>query len=99
MVSRFPAARSARFADDTDWGPFAPWARPLVLLARDSRDAAAAALRQIPDPPRDLLFEAMWCLSGHAAIALNDRPTIERARTELAPAANELAGAGGGRPA
>ncbi|MFE0591662.1 BTAD domain-containing putative transcriptional regulator [Micromonospora echinospora] len=86
----------ARFDDDTDWGPYTPWARPLVLLARDRPADAAAALRQIPDPPRDLLFEALWCLTGHAAIALDDRATMRRARSELAPAANELAGAGSG---
>ncbi|OZV77017.1 SARP family transcriptional regulator [Micromonospora echinospora] len=86
----------ARFDDDTDWGPYKPWARPLVLLARDRPADAAAALRQIPDPPRDLLFEALWCLTGHAALALDDRATMRRARTELAPAANELAGAGSG---
>ncbi|GLY24175.1 BTAD domain-containing putative transcriptional regulator [Micromonospora sp. NBRC 101691] len=86
----------ARFDDDTDWGPYTPWARPLVLLARDRPADAAAALRRIPDPPHDLLFEALWCLAGHAAIALDDRATMRRARTELAPAVNELAGAGSG---
>lgn len=86
----------ARFDDDTDWGPYTPWARPLVLLARDRPADAAAALRRIPDPPHDLLFEALWCLTGHAAIALDDRATMRRARTALAPAVNELAGAGSG---
>ncbi|GLW13098.1 SARP family transcriptional regulator [Microtetraspora sp. NBRC 13810] len=79
-----------------DWGPYEPWARPLRLLAHDRRDAAAAALREVPDPPRDLLFEAMWCLTARAAVAVGDRETMERARAELAPAAAELAGAGSG---
>ncbi|SCL29269.1 AfsR/SARP family transcriptional regulator [Micromonospora inyonensis] len=86
----------AAFDDDTDWGPYAPWVRPLVLLARDRPADAAAALRQSPDPPRDLLFEALWCLTAQAAITLNDRATMKRAHAELAPAADELAGAGSG---
>ncbi|MDG4766767.1 BTAD domain-containing putative transcriptional regulator [Solwaraspora sp. WMMD406] len=86
----------AGFDDDTDWGPYRPWARPLVLLARDRPADASAALRQIPDPPRDLLLEARWCLTAQAAIALDDRTVMNRARTALAPAAGELAGAGSG---
>lgn len=86
----------ARFDEDTDWGPYGPWARPLVLLARDRPADAAAALRRTPQPPRDLLFEALWCLTARAAIMLGDRTMSQRARTELAPAAGELAGAGSG---
>ncbi|MFI7072923.1 AfsR/SARP family transcriptional regulator [Micromonospora sediminicola] len=84
------------FPDDTDWGPYAPWARPLVLLAAGRRDEAAGALRRIPEPPRDLLLEAMWCLTGRAAVTLGDRDVMRRARAALAPAAGELAGAGSG---
>lgn len=84
------------FDDDTDWGPYTPWARPLLLLAQDRRAEAATALRQTPDPPRDLLFEALWCLTAQAAIALGDQPLAKRAYQELKPAANELAGAGSG---
>ncbi|MFC6085645.1 AfsR/SARP family transcriptional regulator [Sphaerisporangium aureirubrum] len=77
------------------WGPYLPWVRPL-LLARDRPGEAAAALREIPEPPRDLLFEALWCLVARAAVAVGDRETMARARAELAPAAAELAGAGSG---
>jgi hypothetical protein len=84
------------FDDGTDWGPYAAWARPLVLLGRGRRADAAAALRRTPDPPRDLLYEALWCLTAHAAIALDDRVMMQRAKTELTPAAKELAGAGSG---
>lgn len=87
---------SLRFDDSTDWGPYEPWARPLVLLAHGQPGDAAVALRQIPDPPPDLLFEALWCLAGRAAIELGDRVVMERAVTELTPAAKELAGAGSG---
>ncbi|RLL68626.1 AfsR/SARP family transcriptional regulator [Streptomyces sp. Z26] len=78
------------------WGPYAPWARPLVLLARGHRTAAAAALRALPEPPRDLLYEAMWCLAVRAARELGDEVTLRRAYAELAPAAGEFAGAGSG---
>ncbi|MFE2614401.1 BTAD domain-containing putative transcriptional regulator [Micromonospora chalcea] len=86
----------ADFPADTDWGPYTPWARPLVLLAADRRDEAARALRRTPAPPRDLLQEALWCLTGRAAVALGDREVMLRARDALAPAAGELAGAGSG---
>ncbi|MFI9844539.1 BTAD domain-containing putative transcriptional regulator [Nonomuraea sp. NPDC051941] len=83
-------------ADDADFGPYEPWTRPLVLLRLGHRHEAAAKLRDVPDPPRDLLLEAMWCLVARAAAAVGDRETMARARTALAPAAAELAGAGSG---
>lgn len=82
--------------ENTDWGPYEPWARPFVLLSQDRRGEAAKALRLLPEPPRDLLLEALWCLAGRAAIAVGDRETMERARAELTSAAAELAGAGSG---
>ncbi|MDP9842708.1 DNA-binding SARP family transcriptional activator [Streptosporangium lutulentum] len=92
-----PPAPADELTDElTDWGPYEPWARPLVLLARDLPAEAAAALRDVPDPPRDLLFEALWCLTARAAIAVGDREAMERAHRELTPAAAELAGAGSG---
>lgn len=87
-----PAAADA----DAAWGPYAPWALPWVLLASDRPAEAAAALRRVPEPPHDLLFEALWCLTGRAALALGDRSLAARAREALAPAADELAGAGSG---
>ncbi|MEV7802980.1 BTAD domain-containing putative transcriptional regulator [Microbispora sp. NPDC088329] len=78
------------------WGPYAPWARPVVLLARDRRAEAAEALRALPEPPPDLLTEALWCLAARAALTLGDRTTMERAHAALLPAAGELAGAGSG---
>ncbi|MDX3230253.1 BTAD domain-containing putative transcriptional regulator [Streptomyces sp. ME19-01-6] len=89
-------AQAAQADEHGGWGPYEPWARPLVLLARGRRDEAAAALRETPDPPRDLLFEALWCLTARAAVAVGDRETVERAHRELTPAAAELAGAGSG---
>jgi hypothetical protein len=94
-----PADRSGDSAlvdERTDWGPYEPWTRPVVLLAQDRCAEAAAALRDVPDPPRDLLFEALWCLTARAAIGVGDRETMRRAHRALAPAAAELAGAGSG---
>ncbi|AXK37838.1 SARP family transcriptional regulator [Streptomyces armeniacus] len=91
-----PAQTGHRTGEETDWGPYEPWARPHVLLARDRRTEAAAALRTLPEPPRDLLYEAMWCLAVRAAREVGDEATLRRAHAELAPAAGELAGAGSG---
>ncbi|MBD0735246.1 AfsR/SARP family transcriptional regulator [Streptomyces sp. CBMA29] len=81
---------------DVDWGPYAPWVRPLLLLAEDRRSEAAAALRGAPEPPRDLLYEAMWTLTARAALALGSTEAARRAYAELLPAADELAGAASG---
>jgi hypothetical protein len=96
LCVRLQHGRPAPTDEDIDWGPYEPWARPLVLLARGRRDDAAAALREAPAPPRDLLYEALWCLTSRAAIALGDREVMRRALAELTPAAAELAGAGSG---
>ncbi|WP_413807811.1 BTAD domain-containing putative transcriptional regulator [Streptomyces sp. OE57] len=96
LCLRVERGRPAPTDADLDWGPYAPWARPLVLLAQDRRGEAAAALRNVPVPPRDLLLETLWCLTGRAAIAVGDRETIARAHAALTPAAAELAGAGSG---
>ncbi|MFJ8632246.1 BTAD domain-containing putative transcriptional regulator [Streptomyces sp. NPDC093568] len=84
------------FDADTDWGLYAPWARPLLLLDQGRRTEAADALRATPEPPRDLLQEALWCLTARAAENLGDRRITARARAALAPAVHELAGAGSG---
>ncbi|MEU4820457.1 BTAD domain-containing putative transcriptional regulator [Actinomadura sp. NPDC023710] len=91
VLHRLPAQ-----TEPADWGPYLPWARPLVLLARGRPDEAAAALRDVPDPPRDLLFEALWGLTAQAAVAVGDRTAMRRARDELLPAAGESAGAQSG---
>ncbi|MGW2095730.1 BTAD domain-containing putative transcriptional regulator [Promicromonospora sukumoe] len=81
-----------------DWGPYEPWARPHLLLARGTQgDAASAAraVRRLPDPPPGLLAEVLWILAGRAAIAVGDRRVAERARAALAPADGELAAGSG----
>jgi hypothetical protein len=95
-VERALPIERALTTEHIDWGPYRPWAWPLVLLARGRRAEAALALRQAPAPPRDLLLEALWCLTARAAIAVGDRDVMARAHAALAPAAAELAGAGSG---
>ncbi len=80
---------------DLDWGPHEPWVRPLLLLADGERNAAAAALRTIPEGPHDLLREVRLCLVGRAACVLGDRATMTRVHAELLPAADELAAGSG----
>ncbi|MGC4807822.1 BTAD domain-containing putative transcriptional regulator [Micromonospora sp. DT233] len=82
--------------DGWDWGPHEPWVRPLLLLGAGQREAAAGALRDLPDSPHDLLWEARLCLAGRAALALGDQATMRRVHAALLPAAGELAGAGSG---
>jgi DNA-binding SARP family transcriptional activator len=96
LCARVQYALPIHTDEQIDWEPYEPWVRPLVLLAQDRRGEAAALLRRVPDPPRDLLFEALWCLTARAAIALGNREMMERAHSELAPAVGELAGAGSG---
>ncbi|MFE9748918.1 BTAD domain-containing putative transcriptional regulator [Saccharothrix saharensis] len=79
---------------DVDYGPYEPWARPIVLLSQGKRAEALAT--SIPDSPHDLLFEARTCLHAVVAVEAGDRPTAQRLYTALLPAAGELAGAGSG---
>jgi hypothetical protein len=79
-----------------DWGPYELWVRPLLLVREGREEEAVRALRRAPPPPRDLLFEALWCLLAQAALRLGDRTVMRRAHTALEPASGELAGAGSG---
>ncbi|WP_454048756.1 AfsR/SARP family transcriptional regulator [Cellulomonas sp. Marseille-Q8402] len=88
--------RPARHAPEAGWGPYDPWTRPHVLLARGDRTGAARALRDLPDPAHDHLQEALWALAAQAAVVLGDRDVAARALAALAPAAGEDAGAASG---
>ncbi|WP_328876081.1 AfsR/SARP family transcriptional regulator [Streptomyces sp. NBC_00287] len=79
-----------------DWGPYRPWARPLVLLAQDRAEEARAALATVPEPPRDHMQEALWCLTARAAVRLDDGETAARAEAALRNAHAEHAGASSG---
>ncbi|MGW4825547.1 AfsR/SARP family transcriptional regulator [Streptomyces sp. NPDC004227] len=82
--------------ENADWGPYEPWIRPLLLAEGGRTEEAGAALRAISSPPRDLMFEALWCLIARAAVAVGDRDMMARAHTQLVPASTEVAGAGSG---
>ncbi|WP_405797463.1 BTAD domain-containing putative transcriptional regulator [Streptomyces sp. NBC_01506] len=79
-----------------DWGPYRPWITPLAALATDDRATARTALRALPEPARDLLYEACCCLEATAALELGDDAVLTRVRERLLPASAELAGAGSG---
>ncbi|MFD5036320.1 BTAD domain-containing putative transcriptional regulator [Streptomyces sp. NPDC058378] len=79
-----------------DWGPYRPWTRPLVLLARNHDDEARTALMLTPAPPLDHMQEALWCLTAHAAARLGERPVAARAATALRAARAEDAGGASG---
>lgn len=86
----------AIFDPATQWGPYEPWARPHLLIAQGQANEAAQAVEALPDPPKELLSEALWCLTAAAATAVGDSRVKERARAALLPAAAEIAGAGSG---
>lgn len=72
--------------DATAWGPYEPWAGPLVDPARSGA---------VPDSPRDLLLEVRTCLHAMIAIRDGDAAGMERAYAQLLPAAGELAAGSG----
>ncbi|MFJ6390989.1 BTAD domain-containing putative transcriptional regulator [Streptomyces sp. NPDC091972] len=80
----------------TDWGPYEPFVRPLLLLAEGQDRDAVRLLAGVPEPPGDLLYEALWSLLARAAIQVGDRALMRRARSALEPARGELAGAASG---
>ncbi|MFE4663773.1 BTAD domain-containing putative transcriptional regulator [Streptomyces sp. NPDC056716] len=79
-----------------DWGPYRPWARPLVLLAQGRGEEARTALTSMPEPPCDHMQEAMWCLTARAAVRLGERGIAARAAVALRDACAEHAGAASG---
>ncbi|MFJ8186569.1 BTAD domain-containing putative transcriptional regulator [Streptomyces sp. NPDC096105] len=81
---------------EADWGPYESWVRPWLLVGAGQAEAARAALEGIASPPRDLMFEALWCVVGKAAAAVGDHGTMRRAVRQLQPAEAELAGAQSG---
>lgn len=64
-----------------DFGAFTPWCRPSG---------------EIPESPRDQLFEARTCLHALAAVEAGDVKAMRRLHDALLPASGELAGAGSG---
>ncbi|NEY34733.1 SARP family transcriptional regulator [Streptomyces sp. PRKS01-65] len=79
-----------------DWGPYRPWVRPLLLLDQGRDEEARSALALVPEPPRDHMQEALWCLTARAAVRLGERATAARAGAALRDAGAEHAGAASG---
>lgn len=94
-VGRGRPADGLPAADDAGWGPWAPWARPHLHLARGAAAEAADAVRRLTDPPPGLLAEVLWVLAGRAAVAVGDVRVARRAAEALAPAAGETAAGSG----
>jgi DNA-binding SARP family transcriptional activator len=91
--------RGLPLIDEGGWGPYEPWVRPILKPGPVPSPAAmpeTTGAAVPPEPPADLLAEALWCLSGKAAIAAGDQPAMRRAREALTPAALEWAGAASG---
>lgn len=80
--------RGLPLVDEGGWGPYEPWVRPLL--------DPGSPLDGVPDPPADLLAEALWCLLARAAAAAGDEAAMRRARQALEPAAGEWGGAASG---
>lgn len=93
---RLSHGRPAPTDERVDWGPYKPWAQPLVLLSQGRDTEAASVLRKVPEPPKDHLLEVLWCLIARAAIDTGNHDMMRRAYAALAPAASEFAGAGSG---
>ncbi|MEU9645414.1 BTAD domain-containing putative transcriptional regulator [Streptomyces sp. NPDC048188] len=93
---RLAHGRPVRVDPDADWGPYRPWAEPFALLAAGRDTEARGALRALPEPPPDLLYEALCCAEAALALRLGDRPALRRTYDRLLPASGELAGAGSG---
>ncbi|WP_306185239.1 AfsR/SARP family transcriptional regulator [Streptomyces sp. MK5] len=75
-----------------DWGPYRPWTRPLLDLARGNPAAARCAAAGLPTPPADHLYDALWAVNAHTAILLQDAPLAAQAHDALSPLRGEIAG-------
>ncbi|MFG1927110.1 BTAD domain-containing putative transcriptional regulator [Cryptosporangium sp. NPDC048952] len=89
----------APFAGE-DFGSFTPWTRPFLHAdlapAPDAAGPGSAEAAEVPESPRDLLYEARTCLHALVALRGRDRELMERLYDALLPARDELAGAGSG---
>ena len=89
------AVRTSTPLPDQQYGPYEPWARPLLLARAGQLTEARAALATLPDPPHDLMLEVSWFLTGLAAIDLDDQSAARRSYDALLPAAGERASGSG----
>lgn len=89
------AVRAGRDLPDGDFGPYERWVRPLLLARSGRTSEAQAALDHVPDPPRDLLSEAVWSIVGLASIDVGHHDAARRSTLALLPAAGERAAGSG----
>ncbi|WP_454043447.1 BTAD domain-containing putative transcriptional regulator [Cellulosimicrobium sp. Marseille-Q8652] len=78
------------------WGPYDAWVHPLVLARAGDLPRARRELDGLADPPPGLLLESLWCVVAQAAIETGHDGAATRATEALAPADDEIAGAGSG---
>jgi hypothetical protein len=75
-----------------NWGPYRPWAQPLLNLARGNLAAAREAAAVLPTPPADHLYDSLWAVNAHTAVLLQDEPLATQAHDALSPLRGEIAG-------
>ncbi|MER5429344.1 AfsR/SARP family transcriptional regulator [Streptomyces sp. NPDC002588] len=75
-----------------DWGPYRPWAQPLLALARGDLAAARHAAAAVPTPPADHLYDSLWAVNAHTALLVRDTSLAARAYDALSPLRGEIAG-------
>ena len=84
--------RSAPNDPELDWGPYRPWAQPLLHLASDNVPAARHAAAALPAPRADHLYDTLWAITAHTAIMLKDNALAVQARDALTPFRDQSAG-------
>ncbi|TDC25812.1 AfsR/SARP family transcriptional regulator [Streptomyces sp. 8K308] len=84
--------RPAPTNPDLDWGPYRPWAQPLLDLAHGNLAAARHAAATLPTPPADHLYDTLWTVNAHTAILLHDASLATQAHHALTPLRGEIAG-------
>jgi DNA-binding SARP family transcriptional activator len=84
--------RPAPTDPDLDWGPYRPWAQPLLDLARGDLAAARRAAATLPVPPADHMYDSLWAVNARTAVLLHDVSLAVQAREALQPLRGEIAG-------
>lgn len=96
LAVRLRHGRPAASAPDTDWGPYDPWTRPLVLLAAGDHRSAEVLCRRLPEPPADHLHDLLWAVTAVTAVRVGSPELAERARSALGRPEQAEVGAGSG---
>ncbi|MFE2040302.1 BTAD domain-containing putative transcriptional regulator [Streptomyces sp. NPDC059477] len=75
-----------------DWGPYRPWARPLLDLAHGDLAAARHAASTLPPPAADHLYDSLWAITARTAVQLRNKSLAAQAHDALSPLRGEIAG-------